>query len=56
MLNKQLQSSLSGLVIAIVTVLVSRGVIGGQTASDIQTVALAVIAFGATVGVRSARR
>lgn len=54
--SKAQQSALSGLVVAVVTVLVSRGVIGGSTASDVQSIALAVIAFAGTVGIRSARR
>lgn len=48
-------SALSGVVVAILSVLVSRGVFGGETANDIQSVVTALIAFGATVGIRSAR-
>lgn len=55
-MNKQAQSAAAGLVVAVLSVLVARGVIGGETASQVQTIALAVIAFGATVGIRSARR
>lgn len=54
-MSKAQVSALSGLVVSVVTVLVSRGVITGETASDLQTVVLAAIAFAATVGIRSAR-
>ena len=55
-MSKAQASALSVLAVAIVTVLVSRGVITGETASDVQSVILAAIAFGATVGIRSARK
>ncbi|MEI7931168.1 MAG: hypothetical protein WCH97_06590 [Actinomycetes bacterium] len=54
-MSKATVSALSGVVVAVVTVLVSRGVFGGQTANDIQTILTALIAFSATVGIRSAR-
>lgn len=54
-MSKAQISALSGVVVAIVSVLVSRGVLGGETADNVQTVLTALIAFGATVGIRSAR-
>jgi len=54
-MNKAQSSALSGVVIAVITVLVSQGILGGETATNIQTIATALIAFGATVGIRSAR-
>lgn len=55
-MSKQAQSALSGVVVAVLSVCVARGWLGGETAGQIQTVALAAIAFGATVAIRSARR
>lgn len=55
-MSKAQASALSGLAVSIVTVLVSRGIIGGSTASDIQSIVLAAIAFAGTVGIRSARK
>ena len=54
-MSKAQISALSGVVVAVVSVLVSRGVLGGESADQIQQVALALIAFAATVGIRSAR-
>jgi asparagine N-glycosylation enzyme membrane subunit Stt3 len=54
-MTKAQVSALSGVVVAVVSVLVSRGVLGGETADNVQTVLSALIAFGATVGIRSAR-
>ena len=54
-MSKAQLSALSGVVVAVVSVLVSRGVLGGETASDVQSIVTALIAFGATVGIRSAR-
>ena len=54
-MSKAQTSALSGVVVAVVMVLVSRGVFGGQTANDIQTILTALIGLGATVGIRSAR-
>ena len=54
-MSKAQVSALSGVVVAVVSILVSRGVLGGHTASDVQTVLAALVAFGATVGIRSAR-
>ena len=55
-MSKASISALSGVVVSVLSVLVARGVLGGQTADDVQSIALAVIAFGATVGIRSARK
>lgn len=54
-MSKAQISALSGVVVAVVSVLVSRGVLGGETATDVQSIVTALIAFGATVGIRSAR-
>lgn len=55
-MSKASISALSGVVVSVLSVLVARGVLGGQTADDVQSIALAVIAFAATVGIRSARK
>ena len=54
-MSKSQISALGGVAVAILTILVSRGILGGQTATEAQTVLTALIAFGATVGIRSAR-
>lgn len=53
-MSKQMQSALTGLVVAIFSALVTFGVLGGEAASTIQGVVVAAIAFAATVGIRSA--
>ena len=54
-MSDALQSALSGVVVAVITALVAAGVLGGADADAVQTVVLALLAFGGTVGVRSAR-
>lgn len=54
-MTEQVQSALSGLVVAIVILLVAFGVIGGEQADAVQGVLLAAVGFFATVGIRSAR-
>jgi len=54
-MSKAQASALSGIVVAVISVLVSSGVITGHTATNAQTILTALIAFGATVGIRSAR-
>ena len=54
-MSKAQVSALSGVVVAVVSVLVSRGVVGGETADNVQTILNAAVAFAATVGIRSAR-
>jgi len=54
-MTKAQASALSGVVVAVISVLVSQGVLGGDTATSVQTVMNALIAFAATVGIRSAR-
>ena len=54
-MSKAQISALSGIVVAVVSVLVSRGVFGGETGDNVQQIATAIIAFAATVGIRSAR-
>lgn len=53
-MSKGLKSALSGLVAAILTVLVTAGVLGGADADSIQTVVVAVITFIGTVAIHSA--
>ena len=54
-MSKQVTSALSGLVVAVLSVAVARGWLGGTTADQVQTIAVAAISFLATVGLRSAR-
>ena len=53
-MSKKTLSAVNGLVVAGITALVAFGVLGGDQANAIQGVLLAVISFGATVGIRSA--
>lgn len=54
MSNKARVSAASGVVIALLSALVSSGVLSDQTVAVWQPVVVAVIAFAATVGVHSA--
>lgn len=54
-MTPKMTSALVGLTAAIVSALVTFGVIGGTQASAVQTVAVAAIAFVGVVFVRSAR-
>ena len=53
-MSSKMHSALSAVAVAVVTALVAFGVVGGEQASAIQGVLLTVIAFGATIGIRSA--
>lgn len=53
-LNDKTLSAIDGLVVAGITALVAFGALGGDQAEAIQGVVLSAIAFGATVGIRSA--
>lgn len=48
-------SAIQGLAVAIISALVSFGVLGGDKASSIQAIVVAAITFGAAVGIHSAR-
>lgn len=48
-------SAVQGLAVAIISALVSFGVLGGDKASSIQAIVVAAITFGAAVGIHSAR-
>ena len=54
-MNKAQASALGGVVVAVLSVAVTQGWLGGDSATQIQSVVTAVLAFGATVGIRSAR-
>ena len=53
-MSSKMQSALSAVAVAVVTALVAFGVVGGEQAGAVQGVLLTVIAFAATVGIRSA--
>lgn len=53
-MTKAQQSALTGIAVAVIALLVSLGVFGGDTAGAVQAVANAVIAFAGTVFVHSA--
>lgn len=55
MSNKARVSAASGVLIALLSALVASGVLSNHTVSIWQPVVVAAIAFGATVGVRSAK-
>jgi branched-subunit amino acid transport protein len=55
-MSKQVQSALSGLIVAVLAALVAFGVVGGEQASAVQGVVLAVIPFVAAVFIHSARK
>lgn len=55
MTNKARISAASGVVVALASALVSSGVLSNHTVSIWQPVLCAVLAFGATVGIRSAK-
>lgn len=48
-------SAIQGVVVAVISALVTFGVLGGEEASAVQGVVVAGIAFAAAVGIRSAR-
>jgi branched-subunit amino acid transport protein len=54
-MSKAQVSALSGVCVAVLSALVSFGVLGGEEASAIQGVTLSLIAFLGTVAIRSAR-
>lgn len=53
-MSDQLRSAITGLALAILTLLVSLGVIGPDKVDAWQAVVVAVVTLAATVGVRSA--
>jgi branched-subunit amino acid transport protein len=53
-MTSKMQAALSAVAVAVVTALVAFGVVGGEQASAVQGVLLTVIAFVATIGIRSA--
>lgn len=55
-MSKAIQSALTGLAVAVVAGLVAFGVLGGEEADALQGILITAIAFGGTVGVRSARK
>lgn len=54
-MSKAQVSALSGFAVAVITALVSFGVLGGEQASVIQGVVVSAIAFAGTVAIHSAR-
>ncbi|NBT35619.1 MAG: hypothetical protein EBT03_08810 [Betaproteobacteria bacterium] len=54
-MSKAQVSALSGLAVAVISALVSFGVVGGEKATVVQGVVLSAIAFLGTVAIRSAR-
>lgn len=54
-MSKAKVSAIFGVVVAAATAVISSGVLGGANSTTAQTILNAVIAFAATVGIRSAR-
>jgi branched-subunit amino acid transport protein len=54
-MSKAQASALSGLCVAVLSALVSFGVLGGEQATVVQSVAVSGIAFLATVAIHSGR-
>ena len=53
-MSQQVQSAITGVTLAVLTLLVSLGVIGPDKVDAWQAVVIAVVTLAATVGVRSA--
>lgn len=54
-MSDQLRSAITGLALAVLTLLVSLGVLGSDQVDTWQAVVIAVVTLAGTVGVRSAR-
>ena len=54
-MNQKIVSAIQGIAVAVISALVTFGVLGGEQASAIQGVIVAAIAFGAAIGIHSAR-
>lgn len=54
-MSAKVQSAVTGLALAVLTLLVSLGVLGSDQVDTWQAVVIAVVTLAGTVGVRSAR-